>query len=127
MDTRLLLWAAAGLRGPGGLSSEAETLLSSPQNEPIFSAASIWEIAIKAGLGRQDFKADPNVLRRALLDNGYGEMPIAGAHAACCRPASASPQGPVRPHPGAQASVEGVLLLTSETLVADDPGAIRRV
>ena len=37
----------------------------------MFSAASIWEVAIKASLGRRGFQADARVLRRTLLDNGY--------------------------------------------------------
>jgi hypothetical protein len=36
----------------------------------VFSAASLWEIVIKSQLGREDFKADARVLRRALLDHG---------------------------------------------------------
>ena len=46
------------------------------------SAASIWEVAIKASLGRPDFSVDSRVLRRGLLDNEYLELPITGAHAA---------------------------------------------
>jgi PIN domain nuclease of toxin-antitoxin system len=45
-------------------------------NELVFSAASLWEIAIKNGLGREDFTVDARVLRRALIDNGYIELAI---------------------------------------------------
>jgi PIN domain nuclease of toxin-antitoxin system len=45
-----------------------------------FSAASLWEVAIKRGLGRDDFKVDSRVLRRGLLDNGYSELPIISGH-----------------------------------------------
>ncbi len=47
----------------------------------MFSAASLWEVAIKSSLGRSDFHADARLLRRGLLDNGYDELPIAGEHA----------------------------------------------
>jgi PIN domain nuclease of toxin-antitoxin system len=45
-------------------------------NDLLFSAASIWEVAIKRSLGRSDFRVDPPVLRRSLLDNGYFELQI---------------------------------------------------
>ena len=78
LDTHLLLWAAGE---PGRLSNEARTLLESSDSEPLFSAASLWEVTIKRGLGRADFQVDPRLLRRGLLDNGYGELPIVSEHA----------------------------------------------
>ena len=78
LDTQLLLWAAGQ---PERLSAAARKLLNDPRNELLFSAASIWEIAIKTTLGREDFRVEPRVLRRGLLDNGYAELPITGQHA----------------------------------------------
>ncbi|HSU98183.1 MAG TPA: type II toxin-antitoxin system VapC family toxin, partial [Gemmatimonadaceae bacterium] len=78
LDTELLLWAAGE---PKRLSRTATRLLQSPENELLFSAASLWEIAIKRGLGRDDFRVEPRVLRRGLLDNGYTELPITSQHA----------------------------------------------
>ena len=73
LDTHLLLWAA----GPSDrLSAAARTVLENLQNELLFSAASLWEIAIKRGLGREDFQVDARLLRRGLLDNGYQELAI---------------------------------------------------
>ncbi len=71
LDTHLLLWAA-GL--PDQLPAAARSLLEDPLNELLFSAASLWEIAIKRDLGRSDFQVDARVLRRGLLDNGYQEL-----------------------------------------------------
>ena len=51
-------------------------MVDDPRNQPVFSAASLWEIAIKSGLGRDDFRADARLLRRGLLDNGYDELAI---------------------------------------------------
>ena len=73
LDTHLLLWAAGE---PQRLSKQARKLIDSPDNEPLFSAVSLWEVAIKRGLGWEDFKVDARLLRRGLLDNGYGELPI---------------------------------------------------
>jgi PIN domain nuclease of toxin-antitoxin system len=52
--------------------------MTTADSEPLFSAASIWEVVIKAGLGRADFQVDAGLLQRGLLDNCYGKLPIAG-------------------------------------------------
>ncbi len=76
LDTHMLLWAASGT-----LPEKAEQLLLDGNNALYFSPASIWEIGIKKSLGRSDFKVDPAVLRRGLLDNQYQELPITSLHA----------------------------------------------
>lgn len=77
LDTHLLLWAAGK---PERLSASARALINDPGNELLFSAASLWEIAIKRGLGRSDFQVDARLLRRGLLDNGYSELPVVSDH-----------------------------------------------
>jgi PIN domain nuclease of toxin-antitoxin system len=124
LDTHLLLWAAGN---PGALSTEARGLLEDPRNALLFSAASLWEVAIKRGMGRSDFRVDPRQLRRSLLDNGYGELPIAGEHAVAVDALPPLHKDPFDRMLVAQAMVEGVLLLTSDLLVAQYPGPVRRV
>jgi PIN domain nuclease of toxin-antitoxin system len=97
LDTALLLWAA-GL--PDRFSAAALKLIDNPANELLFSAASIWEVAIKRGLGRSDSQSDRRLLRRGLLDNGYGELPILSDHAGRHRQSPAHPQRPLRPSAG---------------------------
>jgi PIN domain nuclease of toxin-antitoxin system len=123
LDTHLLLWAAAG----SGLPASVEAMLQDPDVAPMFSAASIWEVAIKAGLGRPDFKADANLLRRGLLDNGYVELPVTSAHAAAVTLLPALHKDPFDRLLVAQASVEGVVLLTADAMVARYPGPIELV
>ena len=84
-------------------------------------------MAIKAGLGRSDFKADPHLLRRGLLDNGYEELPINSAHAAAVGQLPAIHRDPFDRLLVAQATAEGVMLLTADTLVANYPGPILKV
>ena len=55
--------------------------MSCPEHQLIFSAASIWEVVIKNGLGRDDFIVDARLLRRGLLDNDYTELAITSTHA----------------------------------------------
>jgi PIN domain nuclease of toxin-antitoxin system len=124
LDTHLLLWAAGN---PGQLPAEARALLDDPDTEPLFSAASLWEIAIKSGLGRDDFRVDARLLRRGLLDNGYLELPIAGEHAVAVDGLPPIHKDPFDRILVAQATVEGITLLTADPLVAAYPGPVRRV
>lgn len=78
LDTHLLLWAAAE---PERLSAKAREKLMDESNALWFSVASLWKVTIKSGLGRPDFRVDPYLLKRGLMDNGYVELPITGAHA----------------------------------------------
>jgi len=124
LDTHLLLWAAAE---PGRLSKEARNLINDPDNELLFSAASLWEVSIKRGLGRKDFKADPRLLRRGLLDNGYGELQIHSDHVVVLDTLPAIHKDPFDRILVAQAVVEGVALLTTDAQLAEYPGPVRRV
>lgn len=124
LDTHLLIWAAIG---SDRLSAKARKLIEDPINELYFSAASLWEISIKNGLGRADFQVDARVLRRALLDNGYQELPITGAHTVAIESLPPIHKDPFDCILVAQATAEGITLLTSDVLVAKYPGPIRKV
>ena len=124
LDTDLLIWAAIG---SDRLSAKARKSIEDPINELYFSAASLWEIAIKNGLGRADFQVDARVLRRALLDNGYQELPITGAHTVAIESLPPIHKDPFDRILVAQATAEGITLLTSDVLVAKYPGPIRKV
>lgn len=124
LDTHLLLWAAGD---PDRLSPAARTLIGAPENELFFSAASLWEIAIKHGLGRSDFQVNARVLRRGLLDNGYSELPIASEHAVAIDSLPSIHKDPFDRILIAQATVEGITLLTVDALVAQYPGPVQRV
>jgi PIN domain nuclease of toxin-antitoxin system len=124
LDTHLLLWAAGK---PGRLSADARRLMKDAGNELIFSAASLWEIVIKRGLGRDDFQVDPRLFRRGLLDNGYNELPIGSEHAVAIDGLPLLHKDPFDRMLIAQALVEGIILLTMDPLVAQYPGPVRRV
>ncbi len=124
LDTHLLLWAAGQ---PERIPTGARMLLDDPRNELLFSAASLWEVAIKRGLGRADFRADPRLLRRGLLDNGYGELPITSDHAVAVDGLPAIHKDPFDRILVAQSIVEGIALLTADPVVAQYTGPIRKV
>ncbi len=119
LDTHLLLWAAGD---PDKLSGEARLMISAPDNALLFSAASLWEIAIKNGLGRDDFTVNARLLRRGLLDNGYVELPIVSEHAVAIDGLPALHKDPFDRLLVAQATVEGITLLTADSVVAQYPG-----
>ena len=124
LDTHVLLWAAGS---PERLSAKVQALLEDPQNELLFSAASLWEIVIKSGLGRSDFQVDARVLRRSLLDNGYQELAISSEHAVYIDNLPQTHKDPFDRILVAQASFEGIVLLTADALVAQDPGPVRLI
>ena len=124
LDTHLLLWAADA---SSQLSAKARALLGDAENELFFSAASLWEITIKRGLGRADFQVDTRLLRRGLLDNGYSELPIGSEHAVAIDTLPSIHKDPFDRMLIAQAMIEGITLLTSDSVVAQYPGSIRKV
>lgn len=118
VDTHLLLWASIGqrkkLKSSSGLSREAVDIIADVDNELYFSSAVIWEVAIKTALGRPDFDVDASVLRRELLDNGYKELSITSEHAAAVVTLDSHHADPFDRIQIAQATVEGMQLLTQD-------------
>ncbi|MFC3025697.1 MULTISPECIES: type II toxin-antitoxin system VapC family toxin [Roseomonadaceae] len=124
LDTHILLWAA-GL--PERLPDGARALIEDPRNLLAFSAASVWEVAIKAGLGRADFVVDPRRLRRGLLDAGYREIAVTSEHAAALTRLPPLHKDPFDRMLVAQAQTEGAVLVTADPLVARYGEGIRLV
>lgn len=111
LDTHVLLWIAGK---PERLSESARTLVTTPANSLFFSAASIWEIVIKLGLGRHDFKVDPYRLRNMLLVHGYTELSVTAEHALRIPTLPPLHKDPFDRLLLAQALSEGMLLLTGD-------------
>ena len=124
LDTHVLLWAAGD---PKRLSKTARRLIENPENELLFSAASLWEISIKRALGRTDFQVDARLLRRGLLDNGYTELAISGEHAVGIESLPPIHKDPFDRLLVAQAVAEGITLLTNDATLQRYPGPIRKV
>lgn len=121
LDTHLLLWVANDSKR---LSANARRLINDPANDLLFSAVSIWEVAIKSGQGKAGFMLDPRLLRRNLLDNDYSELPITSAHAVAVSALPGIHRDPFDRILIAQATAEGITLLTVDSLVAKYPGPI---
>ena len=115
LDTHIILWLAGA---PEKLSEKTQALLQASDNSLFFSSASIWEIVIKLGLGRKDFKVDPSRLRKMLMENGYAEISITAEHALKIESLPALHKDPFDRMLLAQARTEGMMLLTVDPLIA---------
>ena len=120
LDTQVVLWALGGHRR---LSGEARRLIN--KHESFVSAASIWEIAIKAALGKLD--ADPEAVRQALDPSGFGELPVTGEHAATVARLPAHHRDPFDRLLVSQSLVENLVLLTADAQLAPYGGLVRVV
>jgi PIN domain nuclease of toxin-antitoxin system len=124
LDTHVLLWAAGQ---PDRLSAVARARLEDPAHALAFSIASLWEIVIKHGLGRADFRVEPRRLRRGLVDAGYREIAIESAHALAVSQLPPLHRDPFDRMLIAQAATEGAVLLTVDPILAQYPGPIELV
>ncbi|MCL5284145.1 MAG: type II toxin-antitoxin system VapC family toxin [Nitrospirae bacterium] len=124
LDTQLLLWTAGV---PERLPVSIRPILEDRANILMFSAASLWEVVIKRSLGRRDFQVDPHVLRRGLLDNGYQELDILGPHILRLDGLPMIHKDPFDRILVAQAIVEGLTLVTTDTTLSQYPGPILHV
>jgi len=124
LDTHVLLRAAGD---PDRLPAGGRKLIEDAENELIFSAASLWEITIKSGLGRPDFAVNARLLRRGLLDNGYIELPIASEHAVAIDALPDIHKDPFDRILIAPATIEGISLVTADDVMAQYPGPIVKI
>jgi PIN domain nuclease of toxin-antitoxin system len=82
---------------------------------------------MKRRLGRDDFRVEPRLLRRGLLDNSYSELPVTGEHAVAVDSLPPIHKDPFDRILVAQATVEGIALLTGDPVVARYRGPVRKV
>jgi len=82
VDTHVLLWAIAE---PQKLPGTSQAKLEAAENEVLFSAASIWELAIKLQIGRLVLPIELEDLMDAAKIMGFTELPVSAAHAAGVR------------------------------------------
>ena len=124
IDTHLLLWAASV---PERLSAAAREIMTNEDFQLWFSVASIWEVVIKASLGRADFEVDPNLFRRGLLESDFAELTITGTHVTAVADLPPLHKDPFDRILLAQARTEGLILVTGDAALARYPGHIEVV
>ena len=109
LDTHILLW---GLSDDQRLNKSARQILVNPSNEIFVSAVSIWEVAIKAVLGRIEIEMDD--LETAVEDAHFQPLPITFRHAATAGRLPGVHRDPFDRMLVAQASVEELRILTHD-------------
>jgi PIN domain nuclease of toxin-antitoxin system len=124
LDTQLLIWAAYA---PQRLASSFAAELVDRHNDIRYSLASLWEVAIKASLGREDFQVDPPALRRGLLREGFQELPIQAEHVLAVRDLPLIHRDPFDRLLVVQAQREGLRLFTTDRRLAEYGEAVRWV
>jgi PIN domain nuclease of toxin-antitoxin system len=122
LDTHLLLWSLAASRK---LPTDLRDLLVDPRNTVFYSAASVWEIAIRSRLRRRDFRVNVAVLLRGASETGFVELPVSAAHAARTTTLPDLHKDPFDRLLVAQALVESAVLLTNDAQLAPYGSQVR--
>lgn len=128
IDTECWLWS---LTTPERLSEEARILLAERANAILLSAASAWEIAIKAALGKLSLPTSPEEYVPArMAAQGIEPLPVTHAHALRVYALPAIHRDPFDRLLIAQAQLESLTILTADQCIEsyDVPtvwGAIR--
>ena len=112
LDTHILLWS---FYKPERLSAEARSQIQDPENAILFSAASIWEIAIKSTLRRDDFQVDPIRILSEASAAGFEELPVTSRIAINVRDLPLHHGDPFDRLLIAQAMAEPAVLLTADS------------
>ena len=80
LDAHVVLWWASS--GGAKVSAAARELIEDGNTVALVSAASLYEIAIKAHIGRLELPAEPAVyLPQLLRRHAFGVLPVEEAHA----------------------------------------------
>ena len=115
LDTNVLLWVVTE---PARLSQDTQTFVRDRSNDVMFSAVSIWEIAIKFGLRRVDFRVDPRSVAKEARDGGFRELPLTASVAAMVDTLPAFHRDPFDRLLIAQAIAVSARLLTADQTLA---------
>lgn len=117
IDTHVLLW---WLDDPALLSLAARSAIADPANEVLVSAAVVWEIVIKSGLGKL---AIPPDLDAVIVKSGFVHLPMTAAHALAITQLPPIHRDPFDRMLVSQAIAEGAQLVSRDALVARYPVA----
>jgi len=116
VDTHVLFWATMER---ARLSQAGRAALESEQHDVLVSVASAWEIAIKVGLGKwpeaRDLLFD---FERHMDDAGFELLPITVAHVRAAGLMGATHRDPFDRILAAQATIEGLVLVTADPELA---------
>ena len=121
LDTHLFLWSVVD---SPRLSAEARSSILTA-DEVYVSAVSIWEVAIKAGLGK--IQGDVRQLAEAIGGSGFVELPVTALHAATVAELPPHHRDPFDRLLVAQAMTEPLILLTADAALLEYSDLVRLV
>lgn len=124
LDTHVLLWAVAQ---SDRLPQEARALLEDMGNTLYCSTASLWEIAIKAALRREEFQVDIALLRATLAEMEIEELPVLGGHTEQVCKLPLIHKDPFDRMLIAQSMSEPLVLITNDAVLAEYWDGVRLV
>ncbi len=124
VDTQLLLWSVAASKK---LPDVARDLITHPGHVVFYSAASVWEIAVKSRMGMEGFTVEVPALLRAFETAGFDELPVKSAHVARVLTLPTLHQDAIDRLLVAQAQMEPALLLTNDAQLAQYGDHVRVV
>lgn len=122
VDTQLLVWMGYA---PQRLASSLVTELVDRKRDIRYSVVSLWEVAIKASLGRDDFQVNPLALRKGLLEQGFKELTIQADHVLTVQHLPRIHRDPFDRLLVAQAIREGLSLLSADRTLLGYGEAVR--
>ena len=111
LDTRVLVWMVIE---PERIGPAVRSRIEDAGNDLLYSAASLWEIAIKAALGRADFRVSPDRIHQAIVSAGLVELPVRSEAALRAGALPLHHRDPFDRLLVAQASLEGATLYTAD-------------
>lgn len=114
LDTHILLWS---LVEPDKVPMRMVRLIEDTGNRVWFSSASIWEIAIKHSLGKDEFPVEPGMIWKAARQTGMEELAVSAEHAVGVDALPWLHRDPLDRMLVAQARVEGMKLLSVDAQV----------
>lgn len=122
LDSHALLWYAAG---DARLSVAARSAIDDIANDSFVSLASLWELAIKAGLRKLELRPDfLGFVKRAVMDNGFEVLQIDQRHLERVVWLPQHHRDPFDRMLVAQAALEGMTLVSADEML-DAYGAAR--
>ncbi|HIK53155.1 MAG TPA: type II toxin-antitoxin system VapC family toxin [Oscillatoriales cyanobacterium M59_W2019_021] len=111
IDTHILIWF---LEGDKQLSTEISALIENSQNEVYISQASLWEMAIKIGIGKLRLSISLSELEQFLMGHQFQILPINFPHYEELQNLAFHHQDPFDRMIIAQAKVENLILITHD-------------
>lgn len=113
LDTHVFLW---WIGEPARLTDEAKAAIADPGTLVYVSAASAWEISIKRALGRIDLRDEE--FSYGVRESGFAELNVTAEHGLVAGALPPHHRDPFDRMLVAQASVEGLRLVTHDRAIA---------